>query len=277
MKNKIFLILLILSIITKAQNFTLSLKSGYAFAANKYNSSTDIPFIALTNQEYINDKLQSEYIEYSFGKGIPLYLAVGFQTNKNIAFNIGFYYNIGNSYSAEFKSDKEYSDYSNQKYSGKIKGLVPSIKFIAPLNEKLYLYAETGLMIAMPEITAKIYSDEGEYDPTIRHIYEEEYRIYGGISYGFSSNVGIAYKINKIIALSFDVSYLGLTFKPTNAEKTKYTIDGEDVLDKVSIESKEYIFVDEYSDYEAKKSTEIIKTNYPFSNIVLNLGVVFLF
>ena len=277
MKNKIFLILITLSVIASAQNFTVSLKSGYAFAINKHNSSTDVPFIDLTNQEYINDEMQSEYTEYSFGKGIPLCLAAGYQTNKNIAFNIGFYYNIGSLYSAEFKSDKEYSDYSTQKYSGKIKGLVPSVKFIAPLNEKLYLYAETGLMIAMPEITAKIYSDEGEYDPTIRHIHEEEYRIYGGISYGFSSNAGIAYKINKIIALSFDVSYLGLTFKPTNAEKTKYTIDGEDVLDKVSIERKKYIFVDEYSDYEEEKPTEILKTNYPFSNIVLNLGVVFLF
>jgi len=156
-------------------------------------------------------------------------------------------------------------------------GLVPSIKFIAPLNEKIYLYAETGLMIAKPEISVKFNSNEGEYDPTIRHTYEEEYRIYGGISYGFTSNAGIAYKINKLIALSFDVSYLGLTFKPTNAEKTKYVIDGEDVLDKVTIDRKEYIFVDEYSDYEEEKPTEILKTNYPFNNIGLNLGVVFSF
>jgi len=107
MKNKIFLILITLSVIANAQNFTLSLKGGYAFATNKYNSSVDIPFINLTDEEYINGELQSKYNEYSFGKGIPICLTVGYQTNKNIAFNLGFYYNIGSSYSTGFKSDIE--------------------------------------------------------------------------------------------------------------------------------------------------------------------------
>ena len=282
MNRKLIIVIMVLcASLVKAQKFNVSVKGGYAFGVNKTYGANTNSFTSLINENYSNSIATVKPVNYSLGNGIPINVAFGYLLNKNISINLGVYYSIGKEFYGEFTGDGANSSYRKITLKSSYLGFSPSIKLFYPLNDKINLYTEVGVSIAKPQVIFEGYTEESDYfDPSIRHIYKENYKIYGNLCIGGNLGLGVNYRINDLISLNFDVSHLSMQYSPANATLTKYEIDGTDYTEDRSVSQSEYVFVDELSDLDNKESeqpTKVLSFAYSYSNINLNLGISFSF
>jgi len=280
-KRLIIVIMVFCAILTvKAQKISISVKGGYAFGVNKTYGANTNSFTSLINENYSNSIATVKPVNYSLGSGIPINVAFGYYLNKNISINLGVFYSIGKEFYGEFTGDGANSSYRKITLKSSYLGFSPSIKLFYPLNDKINLYTEVGVSIAKPQVIFEGYTEETDYyDPSIRHIYKENYKIYGNLCVGGNLGLGINYKITDLISVNFDVSHLSMQYSPANATLTKYEIDGTDYTEDRSVSQSEYVFVDELTDGDNKgdNPTKVLSFAYSYSNISLNLGVSFYF
>lgn len=280
MKRIFFVIgLLTISIILEGQNFYTSLGGSYNIARKNqlYNDSYSAHYsIAFENVEERHTKIRS-----SLGQGYMGNLTIGYQTTKQISFDLTMSYLYGKPIST--KNEMIYSNgvesASSKEYSRSLL-ITPSLilykdfKILSP-----YL----SLGFALGFLNTKREFDYRSYDDKIKVHIDDDFT--GRQSYGYTVKLGVQKKFNEILGVYGDVSITNLTFSPDKREMTSFTVNGIDSINTL----KKSVLQTEYSDdytkkykYENGKWVESWdesvprksgKFDIPFSYISINLGI----
>ena len=266
MKKIIILLFSITLLNGYSQKMYVNLSVGYGFATDtqKYGENS----IELINSTKI------ESVDYSLGKGIYVNGAIGYMFNKYFGTELGISYLKG----VKTESTDTFLDpifNANFSSSGTMLRFIPQI-VLTPGFEKINPYAKFGLIIG----TNPSFSEVQSYYLVTKVERTDNYD--GGVAFGFSSSIGVLYKLNNKFSLSSEVSLTSLSYSPKRQKITNYTVDGMDILNLLPVKDKEIEYFDEYfspngvivNDNEPKKQLSI---KVPFSSIGLNFGVHYQF
>jgi outer membrane protein W len=278
-KIKLQLAMVIIAVLfgatTIAQGLYINAGAGYGFPAAPYllseNSDIQQNGEGSATQHYEIVKGSG-----SLGKGIQAGAIIGYMFNPNIGAELGISYLFGGK--IESKSEYQSGDYSNMSeatLSAKMLRFTPALKMTAGKgNVKPYL--KTGLVVG---VAGKLksesnYTSTGELNEGTT---EREGEAKGGISIGFAGALGADFMFTDNIGIFAEMGIITQSWAPKKWELTKYTVDGEDHLDDMTIHEKEIEFVDSYThtsgDYDENSPDEELKTYLPFSSVGVNIGI----
>lgn len=118
------------------------------------------------------------------------------------------------------------------------------------------------------------------YTVTTTTTYEDESKFYGGISWGFSSALGLNYRVNDNFSVSLCLDVVVQEFVPKKAIQTKSTKDGVDQLVNKLKSEKETEFVKEYTDVGGPPNnvaaSKAPKISLPVSSFGPSFGLTFI-
>lgn len=253
---------------SNAQEFYGGISGGYGFSMASQALSSNFTG-SPTDKTY-------RLVKGSYGKGINFGANVGYMITKNIGTEIAFSYLSGSKYQSTYTKELAYTNKIIQ--SGKMIRLIPALRISAG-EGKLKPYIRMGVVIGFG---GKIIINKTEeyLSPVSRT--ESTWQYSGGISFGFTSALGINYHFKEKIALFGELSFIGQTWAPTKGIMKKYTVDGVDQLSSLTVSQKEINLVNSYSESSltpanSSEATNQLKQFSPFSSAGLNVGIQFFF
>ncbi len=230
----------------------------------------------------------TESVSGSYGAGVDLNFAFGYEFNENFIFELDMQYMMSNklktydNYTYEDISDplNPYSDVDNSKIVTSAKGLFfnPSVVFSAGFG-KAAPYARFGFVLGSPQITghrSSYYNGDG-IDST-----ETAWKETKGISFGFQGAVGMNWKLNEWLDLYTELNFISMTYYPEEYNLTKsihsdgYTIT--DNLPNLTVNQKQIIYKKKYDLYASVPQTEpsvALRSGNPFSSLSVQVGIKF--
>lgn len=240
-----------------AQGSYVNANIGYGFkagSASAYNYTSP------------NGSNTTEHVAFSFGKGLTMAAAFGYMFNKNVGAELGLSYLLG----GKTKVIDSYSSGSDESsFSAKILRINPSM-IISSGMESINPYAKFGLIIGKGSIKSE-YTEKNNGD-----VYITKVKYNGGVAFGFSSAIGLMFKLSESVALLTEVNMINLSYAPTKGEVTEATLNGADQLPSMTTSQKKIEFVDSHvstSNSTSSVPSEQVKSKYPFGSVGINFGL----
>jgi len=240
----------------------ISFGAGYSFKASSINA------VNFYNTSMGNNSITYEQINLSLGSGLNAGGALGMYFNKNIGLDFGINYLLGTKTTA---TDEFVGGKTELTYSGNLLRLNPSLVFRAESN-KYKPYARFGVIVGKGSINAQ-YKEVDAGDVLLLKL-----KLNGGLSFGFSSAVGMDYVLNEKISLFGEINAVNMSYAPSKGKVTEANFNGVDDLPNMTTSEKEFEYLNSYTEKfnstpPDSEPTKALKVKYPFGSIGLNMGV----
>jgi len=265
--------------VATAQGGYASLSVGYAGGSSNvigssYEELTESSIDPVTF-EFIDGTSKRTTINGTFGQGVPINLAGGFMFNEHIGAEVGVTYLMGSTIVVD---EEKYLDGSSYKFSTKGSQLriLPQLVISSGSVSALEVYAKGGLMLPVGGST--VYNVDMLDSDGIRSSMEGT--SIGRFSLGFTGTIGAAYGISDNLSIFGELQGVGLSIKTDKMTMTSYIDEGVEVIDLMSVQDKETVFVDEVLSGDNDLETAPYKTTTQSSNynsFGINIGVKFKF
>lgn len=240
----IFLSLFMLSSISFSQGY-VKLGGGYNLDFNSVNyGSSSTTSGDVTSYEAVNG---------SFGKGVNIAGAFGYNLSSSLGLELGLIYKLPQ----EFERKNQYSDGSSntRTATGSFFAFAPTLVITAP-SKNVKPFAKIGLIIALPSVEEERNSIPGSSGGDA---YSTKTVFSSGVDFGLIGGAGILAPLSKNIDFIAELDFVSLTWKPSEYEYTDE--DGRTTTYKLE---------DEYSSTDLNtEGPEFL----PFSNVGLNIGI----
>lgn len=115
---------------------------------------------------------------------------------------------------------------------------------------------------------------------------EEEWRYYGGVSFGMAASAGVLYELGEQLSIFAELQYIGATYTPERGELTSARRNGEDIRPTLTTSEKEIVFTDEYLGSDAltppgnqptDEPRRVQRLNYKLSSVGIQIGLLWTF
>lgn len=240
-----------------AQGSYVTVNLGYGFNAGSGNAY---------NYTSSGSNSTREHVAISFGKGLAFGAAFAQMFTKNVGAELGLSYLLG----GKTEMTDTYSSGSDvTTVSAKMLRINPSM-IISAGSESVNPYAKFGLIIGKGSIKSE-YTEKSGGDIIFTKI-----KYNGGVAFGFSSAIGLMFRLSEKLALITEVNMINLSYAPTKGEVTEATLNGADQLSSMTTNDKEVKFVDSHSSSTSSSSSqpdESVKSKYPFGSVGINVGL----
>jgi len=164
------------------------------------------------------------------------------------------------------------------KVSGSLISMIPSIVITAGLD-KVNPYARFGFLIGVwPGITADHVYNDPSYNPP--QTAESMVHYFGGMSLGYAATGGVDFRLNDIICLYVELSFMHSTWSPSYSEIIKYEVGGVDQLPTLSEKEKKteyYASIDINEQIPSTSPNKALRKTMPFSTAGAMFGIKFTF
>ena len=197
--------------------------------------------------EIINDKTYASSYRLKLGQGINVGLSIGYDLNKNIAFEItgntlfSPKYKYSNSYQWDFNSYSNVWHWSYNGFFGDVEyastmfGVSPQIVFRSnPYNQWIF-YLKGGLdfvVVKFKKTTRTIPIDFPFYNSHTPSYYQT-IRYSGNLSTGIQYSFGTEYKLSKNICVFAELTAVNLKYTFKRSQILQYEIDGINSLSEL--------------------------------------------
>ena len=238
-------------------------------------------------QTKIDIPSSDEQITVSMGKGICINWGLGYMVNGNFGFELGMSYLIGAKTTGNHTnidvSDNTFpittTTENERTYSANMFRINPSI-IISSGMEGINPYAKFGMIFGFASINREENNSSSAFysstDTTIITKTALTMKADGGVAIGFSAAFGCNFVINSNLSFFGEFNLVSLSYAPTKSEITSYSVDGEDILSKMTVAQKQI----EYYDILIPNSTQTkdmpsqaLKKSISFGSIGLNIGM----
>ena len=246
-----------------AQKSYLTFSAGYGLKMSTqnvpdlsmYNFATDLT--GFTTREQIN---------LSLGKGFVAEGSYGFMFLKNVGAELGISYLSGEKTNSRFTYATGKIEYD---VSATMLRLVPSI-VIKGNGEKVVPYARFGVVTGLGTVTL----DENNETSDVR-IERRTTKFNKGLAFGLTAGLGLITRISNRVALITEMNMLNQSYAPEKSEVTKYTVNGANSLDKLTVSEKEANYYDsiKLTVIETDKPRPLLKQKLPFGSVGLKIGL----
>ncbi|TXI85498.1 MAG: hypothetical protein E6Q37_06250 [Crocinitomicaceae bacterium] len=249
-----------------AQGLYGDVSVGYGLGAPNYVMGTN---------EYRDfgdpSKNTEENIYGSIGQGLNLALTPGYMINEHFGLELGINYFMGAKKRVEeFNSsnDKVYSFRDAQ--SNQLR-LIPSLVVSSGTSNKLSVYAKGGLMIPVLGVTNISIEGSSTTNFVTYTKSEVETEFKGKVSLGFRGALGVNYKLNDNMSLFGELQQTNLFIKQDKNTIVSYKVNGSDIMNTLTDEQKETVYVDKLDAGSAANKALAGKTN--FNQFGFNVGL----
>lgn len=245
-----------------AQNFSVSIQSGYHLGIGKQNLVHHDIY-----EFYPNNPWLWKQENVSYGEGVMFGVNAGYQINKYYGFDVTTSLLDGIQYHTQIESPTTVYD---RYMSARMLRINPS--FSLSIQEKKFTtYAKFGLIIGFADFnfTHQTTSSFG----TSRL----EYSYFDGVSIGASASLGISRSLGNCFSLFSEFNIISHTHAPERGKVLGYYINGTQ-SNPTSIYASEIDFV-EATDIDPtiiivpNEPMKQAKYNFPFNSFGLNIGI----
>ncbi len=250
-KGLIFIITLALAGSMSAQIY-VGLGAGYGMGANKQFLGTEA---SATKTTALNG---------SYGQGININVELGFFFNDNLGVELGINDFMGSTIT-ESKNET-----SSTETKANLIRIAPQLVYKFDNG----LYGRFGMMI--PVTGKMVTKDENTDYMGGGETLSAEYETKGALAIGFTSALGMNFKLSDKMNFFVELQYNGLAIKPASTTVTKYEYNGTDQLPSMPTSQKEIEYFDELDTSTISTADDPgrrLATPAAFSSIGLNLGV----
>lgn len=261
-----------------AQNWYLSLGSGYATAMSKQGISGISEGLSIYDFE-TNTSTNfsvSRAISTTFGAGFNLNATVGYVFSKNISLELK---------TAAYFSDKIKSHFndvfgskSDYEFQSKMLAFEPTFMILAGF-QKTNPYLKFGPILGFGKIKLDNDMIVPFSDGSFRH-YETSFAMTDGLAFGIHGAVGVLHQINKKWQLFVEINTNNLSYSPARGSYSKYSIDQVDYVGVFDTAFIHYDYVSELHSLDNQDQTKplkVLKVDYPFGSLGLNFGMKYNF
>jgi opacity protein-like surface antigen len=274
--NKHLLVALITLVAFKsqAQNVYLKVNGGYNFGTTSISESA-------ANQQQVSTVTTYEKSNIKFGKGFQFAASVGLMFNKYIGTELQIGYLLGtNSKIKQTNANAGSINETNLSYSSNMLSFTPSL-VLTPGFDKLNPYARFGMCLGLTKVSVESESKSTNLSGNVNSN-EAGWQLSGGLGLGFTSSLGVAFKLNDKFTLFAELSNSTIMYKPKKGEIVLSKTNGVDDLATYTVSEKETEFVDEYT-YDSSatqdktKPTKEIRPNLSLGGMGFQIGTAFHF
>ncbi len=280
--------ILCITLISFAYGQSIYLKAGGGI---NIPVNSDYYYVWADQIKPVNDSITvfryHESIPYSLGGGKSFAGSVGVDINKYLTLDFAVSFSKSSSCEFEIKSDytfpmegyKVESNYSIV-YDAKSTSFTPSLHLKIPVGFSNF-YSRLGLIFTniQMERTYKrdLYNNIPGYYPS-EHLYTNEV-FDKNSSLGFTVGIGFEYYLANKFYLFGDVAYNYIKYVPESSRYTLYDYMGDDELETMSTNEKEFVYVSSYNDLDNNdpdKPKQELKHSFPFDHIAIRIGVKYI-
>ncbi len=251
MSRTIALFCLILAAsVAGAQGFYVAVNGAYGLGAGTQ----------LINENVISTGTTSTYegVFGSLGEGAKFGVSGGYMFTNHFAAELGVSYWLGKKMESTYTGP---TSVASEDISGAGFLAVPSLVFLSNLKP-VNPYGKFGLIVGF--LKSKQEASGRDAGEITEYTVEET----GGLAIGFAGALGVIVPTGGAVDFFAEVGLHSLTYSPSKAELTKYTINGQSVLSNVAHPS--YDFKDSYTSTTQNVSMAVRR---PFSSIGFSAGV----
>ena len=249
-----------------AQKSYMGVNFGYGTSINTCNADMG-NFIVASNSSHLS---KVAAVDVSFGKGFNCGATYGYMFDKNWGFDLGLNFVAG----CTQKINTIESGYTNslQLSSGMIR-LCPSIVYLIPFKD-IKPYVKLGFLINTGDIYYKLVQTYQYNDYDVNTVMN------GGVSTGYTVNVGMLIKLYGKISFFGELSFVKLSYKPAKGTIESYNLNGIDTRDKLATKEKEIDYVISNPNSTANPALDsqpckALQFNTTLDNIGFNIGFRF--
>jgi len=269
-----------------AQKIYIQASGGYALGFLKDNISDVSLTTKVANDTLYDELYQNESHLFSFGTGGRLTLAVGMKINDYISVEVAGFYNPCKSLKTEsseyytFPEEGFFFDYNEHyTYKGNEFGFIPAMKLSYPKGS-IKPYTRLGIIFSFINLTTNY---QGNYFTTHPMYYptgNEHYTLVSqrNLSIGVSATLGFDLILSDRLIFFFEANGSFISYKPKKAEYTEYQLNGDDILDDLTVYERQVEYVKSFTSTdvidEDSPRKELINS-LPFSSIGLSAGIRF--
>ena len=234
---------LLLSVLVTSFSFSQDL---YFEGGVSYNKGVNRMTAGVYNSTSTNNngvtKRTSEQVYYSLGEGVSFSGTLGISISDNIGFELALSRLIGNKFSMKNYSSYEFSQsttiYSYEYvFQSKFTQVTPSIVFSLG-DGAIMPFSKLGLIYNIGSLNVDIEEIDDE-DVVIREI-----DFTGGVTFGFSTVFGVEYTLSEKLKLVGALDFKLLSYSPKKSEVVKNELNGESILEDMSVANRETLFFD---------------------------------
>jgi hypothetical protein len=259
MKKNLFytiLTLLIYSNLSSQGNLYIGAQAGFHFQTNP----SPVEFLYNNNNGVFSSN------SFSLGGGFRGGILMGFLLSDYIGIELGISYQNGNKVNFIKNENGALNNYSLANNSIKFTPAIlinPGLEFINP-------YGKFGFNIASNETILTINNQSN------RNIIINEFKLTGGLSFGFYAAAGVSIPLSENINLFTELDFNLQSFSPSIGKLNASSIDGNAVNVSILPDNERYIYFVEQIDtnipVDPNKPKELIKTNFSINSVGLSLG-----
>ena len=264
-------------VMTMGAFFALSVASaqgGYVSLSAGYAGGTSNEVLGMEYDVSSATAFTQKNITGTNGSGIPITLAGGFMFSENIGVELGVNYFMG----SEVISDKTttfFGDESTTSSQGTQIRVLPQLVLSTGSASSLEVYSKLGLVLPVGGSTEfKVDAISGGMPVNI------EGTTTGSFSLGYTASAGASFGLSDNLSLFGELQYVGLRMKSDTRTITSYSFNGTDILESFDTDFKETVSVEELnqdSNSDDDKPTEVLSNTSNFNSLGFNLGVKFKF
>jgi hypothetical protein len=231
-----------------AQGVYLTANAGYGFGAGTQYISV--------NGDYTQTPTTYEGVYGSYGEGFKFGSSAGYMFSRNLGAELGFAYWLGNTFEIQAK-------FTNGLVTDKLSGsgfvAVPSIVLSANM-ETINPYARIGLVLGILKVD---FEEKDQRSGQTQDINREDT---GNLAFGYAGALGVLVPAGSTVGFFVEADIHSVTYSPSQAEYTKYTVNGVDQLP--SLQRK----VHEYKESFTSSDPVYTAVRRPFSSIGIVVG-----
>jgi hypothetical protein len=209
----------------------------------------------------------------SFGQGLCLRLACGYQFSRRFAAELG----VHGVFPQEFSytaPDPSFGNYLMHDLKTKAQGpiyIVPA--FVVSTGRVWRVYGRAG--IGLPVVN-KVTMNETQTNSTTQSVTETTRDLTLNFKPSFEGSLGLSHPLNAHLSIEGELCLISRNAYAKHSELTKYTLNGQDGLPAFSTNQKETDYSFSYDNSLQQSATEPAKAAtfaVPFSSFGFNIGV----
>jgi len=209
----------------------------------------------------------------SYGSGLRLEGGYIHALSTHLSLEMDFTYLIGKSINSTYSAN---GTTQNQSSSSQFYEISPLLR-VNLGGSKVKPYLATGPVLGLGSLTSNNVSSNSS---TINGS-EIQRKYSGSAAFGAKSVVGAELTQGKFIFYA-QLTMIAMSYAPSKSEYTKYTLNGTDQLSQLTISQKQTVYTNSVTTInngspDPNKPSEQLKFYLPFSNISMNVGVMFKF
>jgi opacity protein-like surface antigen len=243
MKNYNFIYIFFILFLSSTSSFSqiyVKLGAGYNVDFNSVTIGTNT---TISNSGVYN----YEAVIGTFGKGINILGALGYNFSSYLAGELGFNYKLPVEFEQTLQAVSSYT--ARNTITGSFFGFAPSFVISVPLNN-VKPFMKLGLLVALPATEYEITDSEGN---KAKGVFKS------GVDFGLTGAAGILIPVSDQISINAEIDFVSFDWKPDEVEVT----DTDGNTEVIKLEN-------EYTSTDENRDGPVF---IPFSNLGLNIGI----